>query len=136
MRSRRATSDARSLFPERAARLIGEWLEHVGQHGALVGANERLDRHAGHKLQSVETTDLLGRHGDAHEIIGLPGALVLDGVGCNPAHAAVELGRAALVEAGEAQRRRLPELDLIDFLRVDPHLDDEVVMLRGGAEFT
>jgi hypothetical protein len=87
-----------SLLPECPPRLIRERFEKKGQHRALVGPNESLDRHAGHQLEPVETRDLVRRYADAHEKIGLARTLILHDVSGDATDPTIEFGRGALAE--------------------------------------
>ena len=86
--------------------------------GARRGLDEGLDRHAGEQLQTVEPGELAVGHANAHRVIGLagrPASCVTSARDMDDL--AVELGRRALVEGGEAQDGVLADMDLVDLLR-------------------
>src|SRR5215510_2802850 len=105
-------------------------LDQVGHDGAIAGLDEGLDRHPGDELQAVQARDLLGRHGDAHDVKGGAALLVLGDIGRHHRHHPVNLGRGALVERREAQRRALAHRHLVDVLRRQLRLDGEPVGFR------
>jgi hypothetical protein len=58
-------------------------------------------------------------------VAALSGPLVGRGIGADAHHAAVEFGRRARVERGEAEHDRLTDLYLIDVSRLDLGFDQE-----------
>src|SRR5262245_64764477 len=102
---------------EGAQDLIVQRLGEVGDHGAVVGLHERLDRHSRHQLHVAEPCDLLWAGADAYRVVALPGLLLARDVGRDVSDRAVDLRRGALVEGREAQSGRLAEMQLIDVLR-------------------
>src|SRR5690606_9542742 len=72
----RAPAFAILFLAEGAGQLIVEGLHQVGEHGALAGLHEGLDRHAGHQLDVAEPRHFLWRQDDAHGVVALAGALV------------------------------------------------------------
>src|SRR5215470_19267744 len=77
-----------SLLPERPHELVAERFHQVGDHGAVAGLHEGLDRHARCELDVAETRDLLCRHGYPDSVIGLASALVERGIGGDTANGA------------------------------------------------
>src|SRR5215208_6318904 len=130
--SRSPVSSSRTSLPpsEGAVDLLRERLRDVGEHGALAGSDEGLDRHSGDEPQALEPSDLALRKSDPHDIVGGAGALVGGEIGGDAADDTIELGRGALVESGEAQRGALPDPHLIDILRRELRLDGQHVRLR------
>src|SRR6266852_547487 len=118
-------------FAERAHQLVAEWLDEIGQHGAVAGLHEGFDRHTGYQLDVAETGDFLRRHRNADRVIALPGALVGRDVRRNAGDDTVQFRRGALVECRQPQQRLLADLQFIDILRIDLGLDREVVGLRN-----
>src|SRR5262252_2477392 len=116
---------------ERLDDLVAQWLRQIGQHGAGFGLDERIDRHSGQQLETVQAGDLLGRRGDVDEVVGRAALHVLDDVARDPHHVAFDLGGRPLVEGSEAEHRRLADLQLVDALGRQLHLDDEVVRFRN-----
>src|SRR6266852_5464859 len=117
-------------FAERAHQLVAEWLDEIGQHGAVAGLHEGFDRHTGYQLDVAETGDFLRRHRDADRVVALPGALVGGDVGRNAGDDAVQFRRGALVEGRQPQQGFLADLQLVDILRIDFGLDRERIRLR------
>src|SRR5262245_13232202 len=118
-----------SLLAERPHDLIVQGLHQIGQHGSLAGLHKRFDRHARQELHVAETLDLLRWHGDPDGVIALTGALVGRGIGGDARHYPLDFRRGARIERGEAQYGLLVELQLVDVLWIDFHLDREVVRL-------
>src|SRR5262249_37894217 len=118
-----------SLLAERPHDLIVQGLHQVGQHGSLAGLHKRFDRHARQKLHVAETLDLVRRHGDADGVIALTGALIGRDIGGDARDYSFDFRRGARIERGEAQDGLLVELQLVDVLWIDFHLDREVVRL-------
>src|SRR5713101_170543 len=118
-------------FAQRAHQLVAEWLDEIGQHGAVAGLHEGFDRHTGYQLDVAETGDFLRRHRNADGVIALPGALVGRDVGRNAGDDAVQFRRRALIECRQPQQRLLADLQFIDILRIDLGLDLEVIGLRN-----
>src|SRR6516165_10799423 len=104
-------------------------LHQIGQHRSITSLYKRFDRHARQKFHVAETLDLLRRHGDANGVIALTGALVGRGIGGDARDYSLDFRRGARVERGEAQYGFLVELQLVDVLWIDLHLDREVVRL-------
>src|SRR3954454_20038000 len=119
-----------SLLPERAHELVVQRLHQIGQHGAVTGLDEGFRRHAGDQPGVTELGDLFRGQRDADGVVALAGALIGGDVGRDAADDAVELGRSALVEGGEAQQRLLADLELVDIDRIDLGFDLEIVGLR------
>src|SRR4051812_11703788 len=119
-----------SLLPERAHELVVQRLHQIGQHGAVTGLDEGFRRHAGDQPGVTELGDLFRGQRDTDGVVALAGALIGGDVGRGAADDAVELGRSALVEGGEAQQRLLADLELVDIDRIDLGLDLEIVGLR------
>src|SRR5262245_64003075 len=118
-----------SLLAERPHDLIVQGLHQIGQHGSVAGLHKRFDGHARQKLHVAETLDLLRWHGDADGVIALTGALVGRGIGGDARDYSLDFRRGARIERGEAQYGLLVGLQLVDVLRIDFHLDREVVRL-------
>src|SRR6266702_1999224 len=119
-----------SLLSEGPHELVVQRLHQVGEHRAVAGLDEGFRRHAGDQLGVAELGDLFRGHRHADGVVALPGALIGGDVGRDAGDDAVELGRGALVEGGEAQQRLLADLELVDIDGVDLGLDLEVVGLR------
>jgi hypothetical protein len=124
---KRAASIEALLFPERPVQLVVQRLDQIGKHGASAGLNEGFHRHARRQLHLAELCDLLTRHRDTNEIVALTRALVGRGVGTDPNQSAADLGRRSHVEGGEAKHDRLPELDLVNILRLNLGFDHQRV---------
>src|SRR5262249_29405209 len=118
-----------SLLAERPHDLIAQGLHQIGQHGSVAGLHKRFDRHARQKLHVAEALDLVRRHGDPNGVIALTGALIGRDIGGDARHYPLDFGRSARIERGEAQYGLLVELQLVDVLWIDFHLDREVVRL-------
>src|SRR5262245_36101287 len=118
------------LLAERSQELIVQGLHQIGQHRSITSLYKRFDRHARQKFHVAETLDLLRWHGDANGVIALPGALIGGGIGRDARNRSLDLRRGPYIERREAQYGLLVELQLVDVLWIDFHLDREVIRLR------
>src|SRR5262249_14849193 len=74
--------------------------------------------------------DLIRWHRDPNGVIALTGALVGRGVGGDSRDSSLDLRRGPYVECREAQYGLLVELQLVDVLWIDFHVDRKIVRLR------
>src|SRR5262245_2790609 len=123
-------------LPPSLHQLIRDGLDEVRDRRAVAGLDEGLDWHAGHQLEAVEPGNFAVRKHDPDGVETRSQTrslrLFLSDVGRDAAHFAVDLWRRALIERGKAQHCVLPNLDLVDVVRLDPGLDREHVGARDN----
>ena len=128
----RQRSAARTLFlSERVSNLIRERFRQKRHHGSRRRLYECLNGHSGDQLQVSQPRDLAGGYSDPKRIVTRSGLLIFTHVGGNLAHDTIDFGCRALAEIREAQHGGLPDMNLVDVLRLNFGFDVEQVQARN-----